>query len=95
MLFEWDPEKERINITKHKMDFTTASFVFYDDYHLEFYDDEHSEEEERYKAIGLIGKTLVVATVIFTDRGDKIRIISARKATDKERRLYYDDYQGY
>lgn len=95
MQFEWDTEKEKINITKHKMDFKTAAFVFNDEYHLEFYDDEHSGEEDRYKAIGLIGKTLVVATVIFTERGEKIRIISARKATVKERRLYYDDYPKY
>ncbi|MBP0954741.1 MAG: BrnT family toxin [Oscillospiraceae bacterium] len=95
MRFEWDTEKEKINIIKHKMDFKTAALLFNDENRVEYYDDEHSQEEDRYKAIGIIGKTLMVATVVFTDRGESIRIISARKATEKERRLYYDHYQGY
>ena len=95
MRFEWDTEKEKINIIKHKMDFKTAALLFNDENRVEYYDDEHSQEEDRYKAIGIIGKTLMVATVVFTDRGESIRIISARKATEKERRLYYDNYAGY
>ena len=95
MRFEWDTEKEKINIIKHKMDFKTAALLFNDENRIEYYDDEHSQNEDRYKAIGLIGKTLMVATVVFTERGESIRIISARKATEKERRLYYDNYAGY
>ena len=66
MRFEWDTEKEKINIIKHKMDFKTASLLFNDENRVEYYDDEHSQEEDRYKAIGIIGKTLMVAAVVFT-----------------------------
>ena len=51
------------------------------------YDFEHSIEEDRYIAIGMVGDLLFV---VFTERGDNIRLISARSATEKERRLYYD-----
>lgn len=95
MQFEWDEEKEKENIIKHKIDFTTAAFVFDDENRLEIYDSDHSIDEERYKTIGAIGETLVVVTVIYTERGDRIRLISARKATAKERRMYYDSFQEY
>ena len=95
MQFEWDDEKEKINIVKHKLDFTTAAFVFDDENRLEIYDENHSSDEDRYLAIGAVGSMLVILTVVFTERGDKIRIISARKATAKERKMYYDGYQDY
>ncbi|MCM1024495.1 MAG: BrnT family toxin [Prevotella sp.] len=95
MRFEWDNQKEKANIKKHKMDFTTAAFVFDDDNRLEIFDREHSDDEDRYIAIGLVDKTLVIITVAYTERGQKIRLISARKATAKERRMYYDNLQGY
>ena len=59
---------------------------------FEMYDFEHSNAEERYIAIGKVGDVLFV---VFTERGEKIRIISARKATAKERKMYYDGYQDY
>lgn len=95
MQFEWDDEKEKINIVKHKLDFTTAAFVFDDENRLEIYDENHSSDEDRYFAIGAVGSMLVILTVVFTERGEKIRIISARKATAKERKMYYDGYQDY
>ena len=95
MQFEWDDEKEKINIVKHKLDFTTAAFVFDDEDRLEIYDENHSSDEDRYLAIGAVGSMLVILTVVFTERGEKIRIISARKATAKERKMYYDGYQDY
>lgn len=95
MQFEWDDEKEKINIVKHKLDFTTAAFVFDDENRLEIYDENHSSDEDRYLAIGAVGSMLVILTVVFTERGEKIRIISARKATAKERKMYYDGYQDY
>ena len=95
MQFEWDDEKEKINIVKHKLDFTTAAFVFDDENRLEIYDENHSSDEDRYLAIGAVGSMLVILTVVFTERGEKIRIISARKATAKERKMYYDGYQNY
>lgn len=91
MLFEWDDNKEQINIKKHGMDFETASHVFDDDNRLEIYDDLHSDYEDRYITIGMIDEITCIAMVVYTERGtDVIRIISARKATPKERRKYYD-----
>ena len=91
MIFEWDDNKEQINIKKHGMDFETASRIFLDENRLEIYDDLHSDYEDRYITIGLIDTVMYVATVIYTERGnDVVRIISARKATPKERRKYYD-----
>ncbi len=85
--FEWDPEKEKNNIAKHKVDFKTAMQVFKDPDYVEIYDMEHSEIEDRYIAIGSVGKILFV---VFTERTDNIRIISARLASKLERRLYYE-----
>lgn len=85
--FEWDEEKERINIRKHGISFQTAKYVFADEGCIEWYDEEHSDCEDRYKALGKVGKILLV---VFTERGDSTRIISARLATAEERRRYWD-----
>ena len=91
MTFEWDDNKEQINIKKHGMDFETASRVFDDENRIEIYDDLHSNYEDRYITIGMIDEITCIAMVVYTERGtDVIRIISARKATPKERRKYYD-----
>ena len=91
MTFEWDDNKEQINIKKHGMDFETASRVFDDENRIEIYDDLHSDYEDRYITIGMIDEITCIAMVVYTERGtDVIRIISARKATPKERRKYYD-----
>lgn len=91
MTFEWDDNKEQINIKKHGMDFETASRVFDDENRIEIYDDLHSNYEDRYITIGMIDEITCIAMVVYTERGtDMIRIISARKATPKERRKYYD-----
>ena len=91
MTFEWDENKEQINIKKHGMDFETASRVFDDENRIEIYDDLHSDYEDRYITIGMIDEITCIAMVVYTERGtDVIRIISARKATPKERRKYYD-----
>ena len=84
--FEWDEEKNRINREKHGISFETAAFVFRDEYYIEMYDFEHSIDEDRYIAIGMVGDLLFV---VFTERGENIRLISARLATESERRLYY------
>lgn len=93
LLFEWDDEKERININKHKIDFSTAAHIFYDDNRLEMFDYKHSENEDRYKVIGSINGYTLVIVVIYTTRenGKTIRIISARKAEKEERKKYYGD----
>ena len=90
MLFEWDDNKEKINIRKHGIDFTTAARVFDDENRLEIYDESHSNAENRYITIGMIGETAYIVMVVYTERDDAIRLISARKATPKERRMYYD-----
>lgn len=95
MTFEWDDEKEQINIKKHKLDFETAAYVFADENRLEIFDENHSLYEDRYITIGLINEVPVVIMVVYTEREQRIRIISARKATPKERRLYYESLQGY
>lgn len=90
MLFEWDESKEKRNIVKHGLDFSTAALIFHDVNRLEWFDERHSEQEDRYITIGEIGGTAVVVMVVYTERLKVIRIISARKATNAERRAYYD-----
>lgn len=88
MVFEWDENKEKINIAKHKIDFKTASRVFADERRIEKYDEAHSFDEDRYITIGMIGGVAVIVMVVYTERKDAIRIISARKATQKEKEEY-------
>ncbi len=90
MLFEWDENKEKINIVKHGLDFSTAALIFRDFDRLEWLDELHSEQEDRYITIGEIDSAAVVVMVVYTERSEVIRIISARKATNAERRAYYD-----
>ena len=90
MLFEWDENKEKINISKHGLDFSTAALVFRGQNRLEWFDELHSDYEDRYITIGEINGIAVVLMVVYTERGDAIRLISARKATKQERRMYYD-----
>jgi len=87
LLFEWDIEKAKSNEQKHGIFFEEASTVFADTCSVTIYDPIHSEDEERFVIIGISHKkrTLVV---VHTERGDKIRIISARKATKNERAYY-------
>lgn len=87
MEFEWDPRKANINLQKHNVSFQEAATVFRDSLSVTFPDPDHSIGERRYVIIGLsrYGQLLVVA---HTERGDLIRIISARRATRKEQRFY-------
>ncbi len=87
-LVEWDDEKEAVNIRKHKLGFDEAMRVFDDRNRKEFYDHLHSQEEDRFFTIGMVRDILFV---VYTERREAIRIISARKANEKEVRLYYDD----
>ena len=92
MLFEWDDEKAAANLKKHGVDFQRAVLVFSDFNRIEFYDTAHSGDEDRYNTIGMVDDILYV---VYTERRDRIRIISARPATKPERRLYYDRYLFY
>ena len=89
MIFDWDQGKNQLNKTKHHIDFATAARVFSDENRLELYDDIHSTNEDRYITIGSVNGIITVLVVVYTERFDMIRIISARKANDKERKLYY------
>ncbi len=85
--FEWDPVKAEDNIRKHGIDFVDVLAVFDDLGAVDEPDDSMDYGEERYKITGLmIGRLL---TVIYTERGEAIRIISARKATKHEERFYH------
>ncbi len=90
MTFEWDENKERINYWKHGIRFAIATRVFADPMRIELFDVEHSEYEERFITIGMVGMCLQVVTVVYTERDEPVRIISARLANSKERELYYD-----
>ena len=91
MTFEWDEEKERHNIQAHDgITFLFSFRVFLDSKRIEKIDDNHSDKEERYNVIGLVERVLFV---VYTERGDdNIRIISARRATPKEEKEYYENY---
>jgi len=85
--FEWDPEKAAANVQKHQVSFHEAGTVLEDPLSTTFPDAVHSEEELRFLTIGLSaeGRVLVVA---HTERHDTVRIISARRATRREREYY-------
>jgi uncharacterized DUF497 family protein len=87
--FEWDERKSRQNRTKHGVSFEEARTVFFDENAVEFYDDEHSEWEDRFLMLG-VGAKLRILLVCYCLRasGSVIRIISARKATKNERQFY-------
>jgi len=85
-LFEWDDEKAELNWQKHRINFEDAAQIFADENRIDYLDTLHSDEEERYVTIGKVDKILFV---VYTERGVVTRLISARKATPKERRDYY------
>ena len=92
MKFEWDPQKERLNIQNHKVSFVDAGHVFADPWQLNLFDDEHSDDEERWIVIGMIPDSsvlLVVHTIRNFSDEQIVRIISARKATKRERETYF------
>ena len=89
MDFEWDDAKADVNERKHGVSFTEAMTVFADSLSLTGFDPDHSEEEDRYITMGVsvAGRLLLVS---HTDRGQKVRLISARKSSRRERRDYED-----
>ena len=86
--FEWDENKNKNNIRKHKVSFQEARTVF-TSHELTKKDDLHSQDEQRYKTIGYSTRSRLLV-VIHTDREDVIRIISARKANTLETENYYE-----
>ena len=88
MKIEWDTNKNDANMKKHHISFETAARVFLDENRLDYYDIVHSINEDRYITIGLVEEVIVV---VYTLRKTRIRIISARLATRKEKELYYEE----
>jgi hypothetical protein len=90
--FSWDPVKARSNLKKHGVSFEEAQSVFYDEFALQFYDYD-SSEEERFLLLGLSNQSRILVVVHCERDGDEeeLRIISARKATSSERQYYEGD----
>jgi uncharacterized DUF497 family protein len=86
LAFQWSQGKSHVNVEKHGISFEEASSVFHDEYALQFFDELHSEDEDRFLMLGMSIKFRILLVVhCVTDGGRVIRIISARKATAKER----------
>lgn len=82
-IFEWDEKKEKSNFRKHRVMFAEGETVFYDPNSLTIPDPDHSIEENRFIDIGMSDKNRLLV-VVYTEREDRIRIISVRKATQTE-----------
>ena len=87
LVFEWDPKKARRNLTIHGVSFDEAGTVFQDVLSKTIEDPLHSEDEERSVLLGHSHRNRLLV-VVHTERGDRIRLISARLATNKERVIY-------
>ena len=88
--FTWDEQKNEINIRKHGVSFSEAATVFYDPTAIVFDDPEHSQEEDRFLIIGFSqNERLCIVSHCYRGEDEIIRIISARKATAKERKVYH------
>lgn len=85
--FEWDPRKAELNLKEHGVSFDEATTVFHDTLSITIADPDHSDSEDRFVDIGTShrGQLLVVS---YTERRDRIRIISARPPTRVERKSY-------
>ncbi len=87
--FAWDQRKEKANVNKHGVSFEEARTVFYDENAIQFYDPDHSDEEDRFVLLGLSLKPRVLVVChCFRESETVIRIVSARKA-DKDEQLVY------
>ena len=95
--FEWNPDKAELNLSRHGVAFEEASTVFFDDYARQFFDEEHSKDEERFLMLGLSNRSRMLMVVHCERAGEDehdadpepiIRIISARRATAAERAFY-------
>lgn len=89
MRFDWDSSKAAANLKKHQVSFEEAKTVFFDDFAVQFFDDEHSEDEARFIMLGMSSSArLLVVCHCERAEGEVIRIISARKATRGESAFY-------
>lgn len=90
MEFEWDPQKAAKNLRKHKVPFTEAATVFGDPLSVTVADPDHSMEEDRFIIVGQSYRRRLLILSL-AERGDRIRIISARELTRAERRAYEEE----
>ena len=89
--FEWDPSKNAVNKKKHGLSFEAAKEVFYDEFAILFDDPDRSSEEDRFLIIGTIKtEQICIVSHCYRDNENIIRLISARKATKSERKVYFD-----
>lgn len=89
MRFEWDRAKAAANLSKHRVSFEEARTVFYDDFAIQFFDEDHSSAEERFIMLGMSSNArLLVVCHCERGKGEVIRIISARRATRSEAAYY-------
>ena len=88
--FEWDPHKAATNARKHGVTFDEAATAFHDPHGRIVEDPRHPNGERRYALLGYSDDQRLLA-VMFTERGDRIRLISARKATRRERHDHEED----
>ncbi len=90
--FEWDAHKEKSNQKKHGVSFVEAQSVFYDEYAMQFFDDEHSSQsEQRFLMLGMSANQRLLLVCHCVKNDQIIRIISARKATTTESNFYTGD----
>jgi len=85
-IFEWDSEKARLIAEKHGIDIGSVKRLFADPFRVVQYDENHSGLEDRWQTLGVVNGVLFA---VYTEREEKIRIITAREATSEERRVYY------
>jgi len=86
LVFEWDSEKEQECFREHGIHFDAAALAFYDHFRMERHDDDSSNDEDRWQTMSFVDDVLFV---VYAERGDVIRIISARIAEPFERRIYH------
>ena len=87
--FEWDEGKAAANLKKHQVSFEEAKSIFFDDLGVQFFDEDHSSDEERFLMLGLSSDAkLLIVCHCEREQGAVIRIISARKATKRESAFY-------
>lgn len=87
--FSWDAQKAKQNSKKHKVSFEEASTVFFDERAIEFFDPDHLKDEDSFLMLGVGWRLrILVVSYCFKKEGSEIRIISARRATKKEEKVY-------
>ncbi len=91
--FEWDTQKNEITVKKHGLSFEEAAEIFANEDTILVYDEEHSDLEDRYNAIGFCKRSQLIVVCHCYRENDIIRIVSARKADREEVQLYYENQE--